>query len=160
MFTFFFMWKIIWAQKNVSSITQTDMLWRMLLLVYTSLLHTKIYYTRWSQVHVFFQFIAYLGCLHEQEFTKLVLHEYKTATNMTEQFAALVAIAQLTLVKSMMMFLLTFVASCCMTLGKFPSPWLCFWNYSLHVGHVSISILCQYILCYKLCVICWWWGWI
>jgi len=51
-----------------------------------------------------------------------VLHEYKTATNMTEQFAALVAIAQLTLVKSMMMFLLTFVASCCMTLGKFPSP--------------------------------------
>ncbi|KAG5155598.1 hypothetical protein JHK82_013567 [Glycine max] len=38
--------------------------------------------------------LAYLGCLEEQEFTNLVLHEYKTATNMTEQFAALVAIAQ------------------------------------------------------------------
>jgi len=42
----------------------------------------------------FFFFIAYLGCLEEKEFTDLVLHEYKTATNMTEQFAALAAIAQ------------------------------------------------------------------
>ncbi|KAG5014496.1 hypothetical protein JHK82_020179 [Glycine max] len=38
--------------------------------------------------------LAYLGCLEEKEFTDLVLHEYKTATNMTEQFAALAAIAQ------------------------------------------------------------------
>ncbi|QCD85053.1 aminopeptidase N [Vigna unguiculata] len=36
----------------------------------------------------------YLGCLGEQEFTELALHEYKSATNMTEQFAALAAIAQ------------------------------------------------------------------
>ncbi|KAG4976120.1 hypothetical protein JHK86_035594 [Glycine max] len=42
----------------------------------------------------FFKFISYLGCLHEQEFTKLVLHEYKTTTNMSEQFSPLVAIAQ------------------------------------------------------------------
>ena len=38
--------------------------------------------------------IAYLACLEDQEFTDLALHEYKTATNMTEQFAALAAIAQ------------------------------------------------------------------
>ncbi|KAK7399195.1 hypothetical protein VNO78_10373 [Psophocarpus tetragonolobus] len=38
--------------------------------------------------------LAYLGCLEEQNFTDLALHEYKTATNMTEQFAALAAIAQ------------------------------------------------------------------
>ncbi|XP_027916373.1 puromycin-sensitive aminopeptidase isoform X1 [Vigna unguiculata] len=38
--------------------------------------------------------LAYLGCLGEQEFTELALHEYKSATNMTEQFAALAAIAQ------------------------------------------------------------------
>ncbi|CAJ1937404.1 unnamed protein product [Sphenostylis stenocarpa] len=38
--------------------------------------------------------LAYLGCLEEQEFTNLALHEYNTATNMTEQFAALAAIAQ------------------------------------------------------------------
>ena len=38
--------------------------------------------------------LAYLGCLKEQEFTNLVLQEYKSATNMTEQFAALAAIAQ------------------------------------------------------------------
>ncbi|KAL2342739.1 hypothetical protein Fmac_004024 [Flemingia macrophylla] len=38
--------------------------------------------------------LAYLGCLEDQGFTNLALHEYKTATNMTEQFAALAAIAQ------------------------------------------------------------------
>ncbi|RDY00463.1 Puromycin-sensitive aminopeptidase, partial [Mucuna pruriens] len=39
--------------------------------------------------------LAYLGCLDEdQEFINLALHEYKTATNMTEQFAALAAISQ------------------------------------------------------------------
>ncbi|KAF7828257.1 puromycin-sensitive aminopeptidase isoform X1 [Senna tora] len=38
--------------------------------------------------------IGYLACLEDPETTDLVLHEYKTATNMTEQFAALAAIAQ------------------------------------------------------------------
>ncbi|WVZ26360.1 hypothetical protein V8G54_004904 [Vigna mungo] len=38
--------------------------------------------------------LAYLGCLEDQELTELAIQEYKTATNMTEQFAALVAIAQ------------------------------------------------------------------
>lgn len=32
--------------------------------------------------------------LEDQEFTELALHEYRTATNMTDQFAALAAIAQ------------------------------------------------------------------
>ncbi|RYR66598.1 hypothetical protein Ahy_A03g012627 isoform G [Arachis hypogaea] len=38
--------------------------------------------------------LAYLACLEDQEYTDLALHEYKNATNMTEQFAALAAIAQ------------------------------------------------------------------
>ncbi|KAG1361373.1 puromycin-sensitive aminopeptidase [Cocos nucifera] len=38
--------------------------------------------------------LAYLASLDEPEFTELALHEYKSATNMTEQFAALTAIAQ------------------------------------------------------------------
>lgn len=38
--------------------------------------------------------LAYLASLKEPETTELVLHEYKSATNMTEQFAALAAIAQ------------------------------------------------------------------
>ncbi|KAH8513412.1 hypothetical protein H0E87_006614 [Populus deltoides] len=38
--------------------------------------------------------LAYLASLEDQELTELALHEYKTATNMTEQFAALAAIAQ------------------------------------------------------------------
>ncbi|KAJ1411798.1 Peptidase M1, alanyl aminopeptidase [Sesbania bispinosa] len=38
--------------------------------------------------------LAYLACIEGDEFTNLALHEYKTATNMTEQFAALAAIAQ------------------------------------------------------------------
>ncbi|GLT90872.1 hypothetical protein SLE2022_087880 [Rubroshorea leprosula] len=38
--------------------------------------------------------LGYLASLEDPELTKLVLHEYNTATNMTDQFAALVAIAQ------------------------------------------------------------------
>ncbi|KAJ7952282.1 puromycin-sensitive aminopeptidase [Quillaja saponaria] len=38
--------------------------------------------------------LAYLALLEDAEFTNLALQEYKTATNMTEQFAALAAIAQ------------------------------------------------------------------
>lgn len=38
--------------------------------------------------------LAYLVSLEDQEFTELALHEYRTATNMTDQFAALAAIAQ------------------------------------------------------------------
>ncbi|XP_054824684.1 puromycin-sensitive aminopeptidase [Prosopis cineraria] len=38
--------------------------------------------------------LAYLGCLEDPEITNLLLHEYNAATNMTEQFAALAAIAQ------------------------------------------------------------------
>ncbi|XP_059661811.1 puromycin-sensitive aminopeptidase-like [Cornus florida] len=38
--------------------------------------------------------LGYLASLEDPEFTELALHEYKTATNMTEQFAALAAIAQ------------------------------------------------------------------
>lgn len=37
---------------------------------------------------------AYLASLEDQELTNLALQEYKTATNMTEQFAALASIAQ------------------------------------------------------------------
>lgn len=39
--------------------------------------------------------IAYLGSLEGQEFTSLALNEYKAATNMTEQFAAMAALAQI-----------------------------------------------------------------
>lgn len=38
--------------------------------------------------------LAYLGSLNDPEVTELVLNEYRTAANMTEQFAALVAIEQ------------------------------------------------------------------
>lgn len=38
--------------------------------------------------------LAYLASLEEPEFNELALSEYKSATNMTEQFAALAAIAQ------------------------------------------------------------------
>ncbi|KAH0462992.1 hypothetical protein IEQ34_007574 [Dendrobium chrysotoxum] len=38
--------------------------------------------------------LAYLATLNDPELTKLLLHEYNTATNMTEQFAALAAIAK------------------------------------------------------------------
>lgn len=38
--------------------------------------------------------LAYLLSLEDQEVTELGLHEYRTATNMTDQFAALAAIAQ------------------------------------------------------------------
>ncbi|XP_039029412.1 LOW QUALITY PROTEIN: puromycin-sensitive aminopeptidase-like [Hibiscus syriacus] len=38
--------------------------------------------------------IAYLASLEDPEITELVLREYNTATNMTDQFAALAAIAQ------------------------------------------------------------------
>ncbi|XP_057775841.1 puromycin-sensitive aminopeptidase-like isoform X2 [Salvia miltiorrhiza] len=38
--------------------------------------------------------LAYLGSLEDAEMTELALHEYRTATNLTEQFAALVALDQ------------------------------------------------------------------
>ncbi|XP_020549046.1 puromycin-sensitive aminopeptidase isoform X1 [Sesamum indicum] len=38
--------------------------------------------------------LAYLGSLDDPEITELALHEYSTATNMTDQFAALVALDQ------------------------------------------------------------------
>lgn len=38
--------------------------------------------------------VAYLVSLEVPEYTELALHEYQTATNMTDQFAALAAIAQ------------------------------------------------------------------
>ncbi|KAK4488300.1 hypothetical protein RD792_004056 [Penstemon davidsonii] len=38
--------------------------------------------------------LAYLGTLEDEAITELALHEYKTATNLTEQFAALVALDQ------------------------------------------------------------------
>ncbi|XP_021280550.1 puromycin-sensitive aminopeptidase isoform X3 [Herrania umbratica] len=38
--------------------------------------------------------LAYLASLEDLKMTELALHEYNTATNMTEQFAALAAIAQ------------------------------------------------------------------
>ncbi|KAJ8643267.1 hypothetical protein MRB53_005015, partial [Persea americana] len=38
--------------------------------------------------------LAYLALLEEPEITELALHEYNTATNMTDQFAAVAAIAQ------------------------------------------------------------------
>ncbi|KAL0447935.1 UNVERIFIED_CONTAM: Puromycin-sensitive aminopeptidase [Sesamum latifolium] len=38
--------------------------------------------------------LAYLGSLDDPEITELALHEYKTATNMTDQFSALVALDQ------------------------------------------------------------------
>ncbi|PIA34216.1 hypothetical protein AQUCO_03800066v1 [Aquilegia coerulea] len=38
--------------------------------------------------------LAYLASLDDPEITSLALHEYKSATNMTEQFAAMAAIAQ------------------------------------------------------------------
>ncbi|XP_042024351.1 puromycin-sensitive aminopeptidase-like isoform X1 [Salvia splendens] len=39
--------------------------------------------------------LAYLGSLEDAEITELALHEYNTATNLTEQFAALVALDQI-----------------------------------------------------------------
>ncbi|KAJ0105132.1 hypothetical protein Patl1_17702 [Pistacia atlantica] len=39
--------------------------------------------------------LAYLASLGEPEITELALHEYRTATNMTEQFAALAALDQI-----------------------------------------------------------------
>ncbi|KAL2547680.1 Peptidase M1 family protein [Forsythia ovata] len=38
--------------------------------------------------------LAYLGSLEDAEITELALHEYRTAKNLTEQFAALVALDQ------------------------------------------------------------------
>lgn len=38
--------------------------------------------------------LAYLGSLEDAEITELALHEYQTATNLTEQFAALVSLDQ------------------------------------------------------------------
>lgn len=39
-------------------------------------------------------FPAYLASLEDPDIMELALHEYKAATNMTEQFAALAAITQ------------------------------------------------------------------
>lgn len=39
-------------------------------------------------------YAVYLGSLGDAEITDLALHEYRNATNMTEQFAALVALEQ------------------------------------------------------------------
>lgn len=39
--------------------------------------------------------IAYLASLEDPEYSELALHEYRTATNMTDQIAALIAIAQM-----------------------------------------------------------------
>lgn len=39
--------------------------------------------------------IGYLALLDDPELTQLALHEYGTAANMTEQFAAMAAIAQI-----------------------------------------------------------------
>ncbi|KAL1556848.1 Puromycin-sensitive aminopeptidase [Salvia divinorum] len=39
--------------------------------------------------------LGYLGSLEDAEMRELALHEYKTATNLTEQFAALVALDQI-----------------------------------------------------------------
>lgn len=38
--------------------------------------------------------VAYLGSLEDPDCAELALQEYKTATNLTDQFAALAAIAQ------------------------------------------------------------------
>ncbi|CAI9291171.1 unnamed protein product [Lactuca saligna] len=38
--------------------------------------------------------LGYLACLEDEEMSELVLNEYKSATNMTDQFSALAAIAQ------------------------------------------------------------------
>uniref|UniRef100_A0A804QG68 Peptidase M1 alanyl aminopeptidase C-terminal domain-containing protein n=2 Tax=Zea mays TaxID=4577 RepID=A0A804QG68_MAIZE len=38
--------------------------------------------------------LAYLASLNEPDFVELALHEYKSAINMTEQFAALAALSQ------------------------------------------------------------------
>ena len=46
-------------------------------------------------IYFFCIFIGYLALLEDPEFTELVLHEYRTAINLTEQFAALAAIAQI-----------------------------------------------------------------
>lgn len=50
-----------------------------------------------NSLRLYFKFlpsIAYLASLEDPECSELALHEYKTATNMTDQFAALAAIAQ------------------------------------------------------------------
>ncbi|KAL3833473.1 hypothetical protein ACJIZ3_008209 [Penstemon smallii] len=39
--------------------------------------------------------LAYLGTIEDEAITELALHEYRTATNLTEQFAALVALDQI-----------------------------------------------------------------
>lgn len=43
---------------------------------------------------IFISSIAYLACLEDSRCAELLQHEYKAATNMTDQFAALAAIAQ------------------------------------------------------------------
>lgn len=43
---------------------------------------------------IFVLYVAYLASLEDADIVELALREYKTATNMTEQFAALAAIVQ------------------------------------------------------------------
>lgn len=45
-------------------------------------------------IYFCFLFVAYLASLEQPEITELAINEYRTATNMTDQFAALAAIAQ------------------------------------------------------------------
>lgn len=47
-----------------------------------------------SNIFSWFCFSAYLASLNEPDTTELAFIEYKSATNMTEQFAALAALSQ------------------------------------------------------------------
>ena len=45
-------------------------------------------------IYSWVMFAAYLASLNEPDVTELALNEYRSATNMTEQFAALAALSQ------------------------------------------------------------------
>lgn len=91
------------AQKSMclTTLIWPDVLWRILLLVcYILLKHdvfsigeVELLMLNWLCLY-FVSSIAYLACLEDSRCTELLLHEYKAATNMTDQFAALAAIAQ------------------------------------------------------------------
>lgn len=92
---------------------------------------------------IIFFFVAYLGCLEDQELTELAIEEYKTATNMTEQFAALVAIAQ-TPGKTRDDFLADFY-------GKWEHDFLV--NISIVMTNFGIKFLFSPFVGYLLCVL-------